>query len=143
MEDESLARLAGEAFQMMAGLDLASDAYRRPPPGGFSAGPSDDPGDPNVEPDPDEHLPWPDPQAVKRWWEGRRDRLRPGTRYLLGQPLEPDWLERVLREGKQRQRVGAALELAIRRPGRPLFELRAPGRRQRELLSAGAHRSVG
>jgi uncharacterized protein (TIGR02270 family) len=136
MADTALARLAGEAFQMISGLDFTADTYRRPPPDGFDAGPSDDPADPAVEPDPDEGLPWPDPQTVKWWWDGQRQRLRPGTRYLLGRPLEPDWLERVLREGKQRQRAAAALELALRRPGTPLFEVRAPGRRQRERLSA-------
>ena len=35
--------------------------------------------------------------------------------------------------GYQRQRAAAALELAILKPGRPLFEVRAPGWRQQGM----------
>jgi hypothetical protein len=34
----------------------------------------------------------------------------------------------------QRQRAAAALELAILQPGQPLFEVRAPGFRQQQIL---------
>jgi hypothetical protein len=44
--------------------------------------------------------------------------------------MTPDWLRQVLREGKQRQRAAAALELAIREPNKPLFNVAAPGFRQ-------------
>jgi len=48
------------------------------------------------------------------------------------------YLDRVtclaLKNGYQRQRAAAALELAILKPGRPLFEVRAPGFRQQQLL---------
>jgi hypothetical protein len=37
-----------------------------------------------------------------------------------------DWLKTVLRGGYQRQRAGAVLELAIRQPGTPLFNVKAP-----------------
>jgi hypothetical protein len=40
----------------------------------------------------------------------------------------------VLRSGYQRQRIAAALELALMRPDRPLFERRAPAFRQQALL---------
>jgi len=45
-----------------------------------------------------------------------------------------EWLKTVLRDGRQRQRAAAALELAIRQPGTPLFNVKAPGFRQIELL---------
>jgi hypothetical protein len=48
----------------------------------------------------------------------------------MGKPISIDWLEQVLRIGYQRPRAAAALELAILRPGQPLFEVRAPGFRQ-------------
>jgi hypothetical protein len=48
--------------------------------------------------------------------------------------MTEDWLEHVLRYGYQRQRAAAALELAIRRPGTPLFNVKAPGYRQQQLL---------
>ena len=41
--------------------------------------------------------------------------------------MSPDWLQDVLRNGRQRQRAAAALELALQQPGQPLFEVRAPG----------------
>jgi hypothetical protein len=45
-----------------------------------------------------------------------------------------EWLQQVLRDGYLRQRAAAALELAIRQPGTPLFNVKAPGFRQVELL---------
>ena len=41
----------------------------------------------------------------------------------------------VLKTGRQRQRAAAALELAILQPGKPLFNVRAPGFRQQQWLS--------
>jgi hypothetical protein len=43
----------------------------------------------------------------------------------------------VLRKGFQRQRIAAALELALLQPEQPLFETRAPGFRQQRLLPEG------
>jgi hypothetical protein len=53
---------------------------------------------------------------------------------LCGRPITGDWLEDVLRNGYQRQRAAAALELSLLRPEQPLFNVRAPGRRQQEIL---------
>jgi len=52
----------------------------------------------------------------------------------LGQPISPEHLYKVLKTGFQRQRATAALELAILQPGQPLFEVRAPGFRQQQIL---------
>jgi uncharacterized protein (TIGR02270 family) len=54
------ARLAGEAFSMITGLDLAYLDLDRDAPPGFQSGPNDDPADENVALDEDENLPWPD-----------------------------------------------------------------------------------
>ncbi|MBV8554404.1 MAG: hypothetical protein JO116_02485, partial [Planctomycetaceae bacterium] len=43
-------------------------------------------------------------------------------------------LREALTKGYQRQRAAAAIELAILKPGRPLFEVRAPGWRQQQML---------
>ena len=48
-----------------------------------------------------------------------------------------DLLKGVLKTGYQRQRIAAALELAIHQPGTPLFETRAPGFVQQRLLGKG------
>jgi uncharacterized protein (TIGR02270 family) len=129
-----IARLAGEAFTMITGVDLAYEDLEGEWPQGFEAGPTENPEDENVEMDPDENLPWPNPELVQRWWEQHRRQFQMGTRYLLGQSMGLEWLQQVLRIGRQRQRAAAALELAIRQPGHPLFEVRAPGFRQQQIL---------
>jgi uncharacterized protein (TIGR02270 family) len=130
MQVPSLARVAGESFATITGVDLASEGLEGQWPEGFEAGPTEDPADEDVAMDPDENLPWPDPGAVQTWWDRNRPRFSPGSRYLLGQPIDLDGLHRVLKEGRQRQRTAATIELAVRQPGRPLHEVRAPGFRQ-------------
>jgi len=49
-------------------------------------------------------------------------------------PITIDSLCQALKTGYQRQRAAAAIELAILKPGRPLFEVRAPGWRQQHML---------
>lgn len=134
MPAPSLARIAGEAFTMITGLDLAAEKFDAPWPAGFTAGPTEDPADDNVVIDPDENLPWPEAAQLAAWWQEHSPHFQLGTRYLCGRPLTEDWLEHVLRYGYQRQRAAAALELALLRPDQPLFNVRAPGHRQQELL---------
>jgi uncharacterized protein (TIGR02270 family) len=134
MKIPPVARVAGEAFTMITGVDIAYEDLDADKPEGFEAGPTEDPKDDNVEMDPDERLPWPDPVLIAKWWEKHSATFQPGVRYLLGKPITADWAEEVLRIGRQRQRAAAALELAILRPGQPLFEVRAPGFRQQEIL---------
>lgn len=134
MHTPALARVAGEAVAMITGVDIAYQDLDGKWPEGFSAGPTEDPEDENVAMDPDENLPWPDAEKIAAWWAVHRDRFEPGTRYLVGKPMTVEWLNEVLRNGYQRQRAAAALELAIRQPGWPLFEVRAPGFRQQEWL---------
>jgi uncharacterized protein (TIGR02270 family) len=129
------ARLAGEAFSMITGLDLAYRDLDRRPPADFQSGPNDDPEDENVALDEDENLPWPDPARIGAWWSANRARFSPGTAYFLGTPKPAaDWLE-ALSDAFQRQRHAAALELAIRQPDKAMFEVRARGRLQRQLIT--------
>ena len=130
----ALARVAGEAFTMITGVDIAYEDLEGEWPEGFEAGPTENPEDDNVEMDPDENLSWPDPELIQHWWNTHRGSFQAGTRYLLGRPISIEWLHQVLRIGRQRQRAAAALELAIRQPGTPLFEVRAPGFRQKQVL---------
>ena len=85
--------------------------------------------------DPDEYLPWPAVAKLHDWWHGASGEFHSDTRYLLGQPISEESLWQVLQTGRQRYRIAAAIELALARPGDPLFEVRAPGPRQRELLT--------
>ena len=131
MEVTALARVSGEAFSLITGADLALLDLDRDWPEGFESGPSEDPLDDDVALDVDEDLPWPDPQRVAAWWQANRHALVPGRRYLCGHEITLRHCDGVLGRGNQRQRQAAALEQLRLRPGRPLFEVRAPGFRQR------------
>lgn len=131
MRAPALSRIAGEAFSLITGIDLEAAQLTATAPDGFRAGPTDDPEDEDVVMDPDRDLPWPRLEAVRAAWEARRGSFLLGTRYLLGMPAVPRFLGEVLARGGQRARAAAALELAMRRPREPLFEVRAPGFRQR------------
>ncbi len=135
MADLKTTRLAGEAFSLITGLDLAWLDLEVKPPENFESGPNDDPNDPNVEMDEDDGLPWPDAVKLQAWWQANSQRFQPGMRYFMGQPLNRDHCLRVLKEGFQRQRIAAALYLSLLNPGTPLFEWRAPARRQQRLLA--------
>jgi uncharacterized protein (TIGR02270 family) len=130
MKDPPLARVAGEAFSSITGAHIWNNELYGQRPEGFESGPTDDPADEDVSMDPDEGLDWPDPAKCAKWWSLNRERFNAGSRYLCGKPMTPDSLREVLKNGYQRQRAAAALELAIREPGKPLYEVRAPGFRQ-------------
>jgi uncharacterized protein (TIGR02270 family) len=123
----AVARVAGEALSMITGVDLAYLDLDTDRPQGFEVGPNDDPVDENVEPDPDEDLPWPDPALVRGWWGQRKSSFTPGKRHLLGKEISAESCREALKAGRQRQRAAAALELSILEPGPPLAEVRAPG----------------
>src|SRR5207244_1274748 len=82
--------------------------------------PREPPEDAAVALDPDWQLRWPAPKAIAAWWSAHEGRFRRGSRYLRGAPMSDEALERELALGTQRRRASAALELGLRRPGRPL-----------------------
>jgi uncharacterized protein (TIGR02270 family) len=135
MQDLKLARLAGEAFSLITGLDLAYlDLDRRPPEVG--PGPDDDAADDDVAMDEDESLPWPDPEKIGAWWQANGLRFASGTRYFMGEVPSPAHCQAVLRSGFQRQRLEAAVFLCLMTPGTPLFNTAAPAWRQQRRLDA-------
>jgi uncharacterized protein (TIGR02270 family) len=134
MDQPPLARIAGEAFTSITGVDIAYDDLEGEWPEGFEAGPTENPEDENVEMDADEDLPWPEPALIQNWWSKNQSRFPEGVRHLVGKPITVDQCQEILRTGKQRQRAAAALELTLRRPGLPLFNVKAPGYRQQRVL---------
>lgn len=134
MATPSLARVSGESFSMITGTDLSFDKLEGELPEGFEAGPTENPEDENVVMDPDEDLPWPNPVLVEKWWTANKSRFSRGSRFLVGEPIAEESLQKILRTGKQRQRAAAALELALRNPEKGLFEVRASASRQKQLL---------
>ena len=130
MKEPLAARGAGEAFSFITGVDLEEQKLDAKKPEGFESGPTDNPEDTDVDMDPDDDLPWPDAAKVADRWKAIQGTLAAGKRYLLGKEITPDQAWAVLRTGKQRQRAAAALELALRSAGKPLFNVAAPGFRQ-------------
>ncbi|RZB33576.1 MAG: hypothetical protein SRB2_03922 [Desulfobacteraceae bacterium Eth-SRB2] len=127
MEMPGLVRVIGESFSMITGVDIAYEDLEGEWPEGFEAGPTEEPEDEDVEMDPDEDLPWPEPVLISEWWHQNKNNFRTGTRYLCGKPITQEQCHHVLRHGYQRQRAAPAIELAILNPARPLFEVRDPG----------------
>ncbi|WOB06083.1 TIGR02270 family protein [Piscinibacter gummiphilus] len=135
MADLKLNRLAGEAFSMITGADLAYIDLDMKPPEEAVFGPNDDPADADVAMDEDDSLPWPDAEKISAWWQANGSRFRPGTRYFVGeQPTLAHCLS-VLKNGFQRQRAAAAEYLCLLKPGTPLFNVAAPAWRQERLLA--------
>ncbi|VAX25902.1 FOG: HEAT repeat [hydrothermal vent metagenome] len=135
MSIPELSRVAGEAFSMVTGLDIAYESLETEWPEGFEAGPTESPDDDDVTMDADEDLCWPDINQLKQWWGKNKHYYKNKTAYLCGKSKTLDGLTTVLKTGFQRQRAAAALELTIRQPDIPLFETRAPARRQLSLLT--------
>jgi len=134
MEIQDVTRAVGESFSMITGVDIEYEDLDGEEPEGFEGGPSEEPEDEDVEMDPDEDLPWPNPELIKNWWKEHRKNFRSGIRYLRGKEMSIGSLKNALIHGNQRQRAAAALEMAIREPLKPFFEIRAPGKRQLKLL---------
>nr|WP_176666059.1 TIGR02270 family protein [Variovorax sp. SG517] len=135
MEDASLSRLAGEAFTLITGLDLAEHDLERRPPDGIETGPVDDPADDDVAMDEDDGLPWPDAGKVADAWAARAPDFPEGVRHFMGAPPSWDHAIQVRARGCQRQRRAASEYLCLLRPGTALFPTGAPAWRQQRWLA--------
>jgi uncharacterized protein (TIGR02270 family) len=127
------AKIAGEAFSFITGVDIAYDDLEGQIPPDFSAGLTEDPNDEAVAMDPDEDLPFPDQQLIEQWWQKHQASFKVNNRYLLGKPIDITQCQAVLKSGKQRQRQAAALELKLIQP-MPLFKTKAIGKKQQQFL---------
>ncbi|MEW8027127.1 MAG: TIGR02270 family protein [Candidatus Thiodiazotropha sp.] len=134
MQKPEYSRLAGESFTMITGVDLAYEDLDGDQPEGFEAGPTENPEDEDVAMDPDEELPWPDHQRISLWWGANQGRFTAGERYLCGSPITREQCLNVLKNGYQRQRRAAAIELALLNPDEPLFNCSARAKYQIQLL---------
>jgi len=135
MEDDANARLAGEAFSFITGIDLAWLDLERKPPETVPGGPNDDPNDDNVALDEDESLPWPDLPKLSAWWSKNAGQFPAGHRLFAGAPPTTNHCFDVLKEHTQRRRMAAALYVSLLKPGSVLFNCAAPVHRQKRLLA--------
>ncbi len=113
MADPQQARLAGEAFTLMTGIDLEKHKLMVPPPPDQALIPNDNPDDPRVGLDEDENLPWPQADPITALWRHHGQHFLVGRRYFLGKAITPEWLQSKLHDSPQRHRHAAALELAL------------------------------
>lgn len=125
MQDPKLARLAGEAFSFITGIDLEQRQLIVALPGNKLQGPNDNPADDNVTLDADEDLPLPAAHKVAELWQRYGQNFTVGQRYFLGRLLSVDALKGCLSHGYQRQRHAAALELALIDTGQRYVNTRA------------------
>lgn len=136
MANPEHARRAGEAFSFITGMDLEEEHLEAEPPPDFQVGPTEDPEDENTEIDPDEDLPWPDENLVRQWFEDSHEHYPEGDKMLAGVPMRlKDMPMDILQSDKQHFRMAAALERKLA-GDQPLFETRAPAKRQLQLLQA-------
>ncbi|MDH5257581.1 MAG: TIGR02270 family protein, partial [Gammaproteobacteria bacterium] len=134
MHDEELARVAGEAFSFITGVDIEYEDLDMDEPEGFEGGPNDNPKDENVDMDRDEDLPWPNPDLISQWWQENKKRFHPEKKYILGKEISIAQFEQVLIHGTQIQREFAALSIAARQQNESIFNTKAPAKRQIQLL---------
>ena len=133
LEDEALARLAGEAVSAVTGLVLESEFAAEPKrwdPDAEEDDEEDEPAGPEAD------LPAPEGQVVQAWWEHARTTLDPAARYLGGKPWSAEALVAALREGPMRRREALAFDLAVRTRGAVQLEPFAWAREQGEELTS-------
>lgn len=136
MDRPETARIAGESFVLITGVDYNAEQLETMPPEGHEDGPSDDPEDENVDLPEDVALPWLDVERTKAWWAEHRSRFAPDHRSFLGASPDEQHCRHVLRTGSQRQRWHAAQLWCLSAPGSPLFPTSAPAWRQQRLMQA-------
>jgi uncharacterized protein (TIGR02270 family) len=140
MSDPKLARVAGESFSMITGVDIAYDDLARKRPADALETPNGDPADENVEVDEDEHLPWPHSHLLTEWWQLNARRFPRGIRHILGRPVGADAIDHAWELAYQRQRRVAAVDGALMRSDIGLRNWRQRGRSLRAGLQAGTQR---
>ncbi len=128
MSESELARVCGEALSMMTGIDLALMDLDRDPDAS-----EDDPGE-SGHPD-DADLPWPDAGAIEQWWSVHRASMPAGDRHLLGLRMTSETAVLALKQGYQRQRFAASIELSTLHPDKAVFPVAARARLQQRGLA--------
>jgi uncharacterized protein (TIGR02270 family) len=126
-KDEALAKLAGEAFCAIVGIDMVKEGMvlADPEPPEEPVPFEEEDLDADLVPKPDDVLPRPDPKRLAVWWEGHRRLFSENERYIGGARADLARLEGALERGPTRRRHAIAAELAVRSGGRYRVETRA------------------
>jgi uncharacterized protein (TIGR02270 family) len=125
MQDPLLAKLAGESFAYITGVDFEKHQLAIDIPEDYPVIPNDETDDSYVGLDDDENLPFPDVEKVAAIWRQHGQHFIVGRRYFMGRPITGELLKDKLMHGNQRQRHAAAMELALTEHDMPLPNTRA------------------
>ena len=132
-EDGDIARLAGEAFCSITGLDLEGEGFvapgqpssRQDPCVEGAMEPQEDELEELAPQTPEQMLLRPDCCAVRAWWKEHREQFKDGVRYLYGSPMDKTSLLQALRHAPTRRRHPLALAVTLRTRGAQLLQTRA------------------
>jgi len=116
MRKMETAKVAAEAFVMITGISLERYELAIDGPDEITVVPNDDPSDENVSLDEDENLPFPDVDKVAYTWQKHGGKYLAGHRYFMGAAITPQALQNKIKDGLQRQRQAAAIQLALLEP---------------------------
>ncbi len=129
MKKDTLARVAGEAFNLLTGIDIEQQQLTRPIPVRKWKLDNLDDSELDIELE-DSKLPWPDADKITTRWQQHSADVESGQRYFMGKGFKASTmtghLNNIIASGYQRQRHAAALELALLEPTHPLHNTRAP-----------------
>ena len=140
MSDAQLARVAGEAYCAIAGVELERDRLMQADlPDEAPTFEADDL-NANLVPQQDETWPLPDVAAVTRHWDSVRARFSRGVRYLRGAPANLQRLAEMVEKGPMLRRADHVFELAARTSGQYDVVERAFAATQRRMMSAARAR---
>jgi uncharacterized protein (TIGR02270 family) len=114
VDDEELARLAGETFTTITGAPIFGALAK--------VGQTDNTSPPELEDDdaplpvvkPEDGLPVPNGERLRAWWEKAKGGFTRGARYLYGQLATPEALRLALEQGPTWRRRVWSLEVAVR-----------------------------
>lgn len=125
MRNADMARIAGEAFTLITGINLEENglAIDIPDLDGQMEAAGEEPA--SEELDADENLPWPNVDKIAATWKTYGVNFAVGTRYFMGRPIERSHLKKQLTSAYQRQRKAAVLELALMDAHEPLVNVSA------------------
>ncbi|HTV01231.1 MAG TPA: TIGR02270 family protein [Luteitalea sp.] len=141
METPPLARVAGEAFTAITGIDIDEHGLDAgltvSGEVAFDSGDESEAGGDDAVDHRDADLVTPSAEKVAEWWRQHQQEFPGGTRHLAGRSVDVTALGEVLRRERQPLRAAAALQLALLEPEAPYFDIGARATFQRQLLTAG------
>lgn len=117
MKNPDYARIAGDSFSIITGLDIATECSEIREPADFRSGSAESPEDDDIELDQDGDLPWPSVSSIKEWWSRNGQKLSTGRRFLNGVEICDKRGVESPEAGFQGRREAEALQQAIQDHG--------------------------